>query len=105
MIDVRDIDAESHGIDCSGALGGYTEVQERENVRLAKWSILHDGKLLPVTNLYDSEGEATDDWILADRAVAFDADRADGNWITISGLEPYDIWKRPHAEVSPEHQA
>lgn len=96
---VHDIEAEPHGFDCSAAIGGYTEAQERENVRLAKWSILHDGKLLPVTNLYDSEGEATEDWILADRAVAFDKDRADGNWVTIYSLEPYDIWKRPHAEV------
>lgn len=90
----RDIDAEPLGIDCAEAISGYTEAQERENVRLAKWSILHNGKVLPVTNLYDSDGAATDDRILADRAVAFDKDRPSGPWVTISGLEPYDIWNR-----------
>lgn len=89
----------------SDAPHDYTEAQERENVRLARWSILHNGKVLPVTNLYDSDAESTMDAMLACAAVAYDRDATDGKWIALGNLDPGDIWIRTNAEAQSTYEA
>lgn len=70
------------------------ETQERRNVAAARWSIMHDGKLLPVTNVYDSDGNEITNHFHASACVAFDASLPDGKWLTIGNLDPTDLNRR-----------
>jgi hypothetical protein len=73
------------GIDLGPAL-------ERINVARAKYSVEYDGKLLPVTNLLDSEGVEVFSPIDASRCVCYDESAPDGEkWRVIWGLDPGDI--------------
>lgn len=80
------------------------ESQERRNVARAKWTILYDGNLLPVTNLYDSDAEEIDDPMHACACVAYDPDSTDteGHWLTIGSLDPGEVlWSRHHVPNGP----
>lgn len=73
---------------------GEELARERANVENARWTILHDGDILPVTNLYDGEGRATSNPNEAFSIVAFDKRLTEGKWLAISKIEPGDIWTR-----------
>lgn len=80
------------------------EAQERRNVARARWTILHDGNLLPVTNLYDSEGEEINDPLRACAVVCFDPDNPDGNWWTIGNIDPGEVlWSRQYVPTVPRY--
>ena len=81
----------AYGIDLTAAFSDAEEARERENVKNAKWTILHNGKLLPVCNLYDSDGNEIANHFHAFVCVAYDASLSDGNWLTISRLDPGDL--------------
>ncbi len=77
------------------------EAQERYNVERAKWVIDHCGKVLPVTNLFDTDSNESFDPILAVACVAYDADskHPEGKWLCLGNLEPGDIWRKTDGEV------
>lgn len=71
-----------------------SEAVERFNVRRAKWTILHDGNLLPVTNLFDSDGNEIQNPLRAVAVVAYDEYVAKDHWLTIGNVDPGEIWNR-----------
>lgn len=80
--------------DEQGAVGEEL-AKEQRNIANAKWLIDHDGKVLPVTNLYDSDGESTDSPVLTRSLVAYDADnQIGGKWLAIGNVEPGDVWSK-----------
>lgn len=80
------------------------EAQERRNVARAKWTILYGGNLLPVTNLYDSEGEEINDPMCARACVAFDPSLTEGHWVTIGNIDPGEVlWSRHHVPNGPRY--
>lgn len=81
-------------IDFKAASSAAVEAQERVNVKNARWTIMHDGMLLPVTNLYDSEGNEISNPMRAYSVVAYDASRSSENWTTISGVDPGEVWSK-----------
>lgn len=70
----------------------------RRDVANAKWSIMFNGFLLPVTDLIDSRGENTENPFHAVRAVAFSKHETRGNWFVIA-VEPGDVTVRSKADV------
>lgn len=81
-----------YGIDC-GRIFERTEAEERANVATAKWDLFEDGKLLPVTNLYDSDGTEIENPMHAATCVVYDETRIAGRWIVMR-LEPGELWRR-----------
>lgn len=81
--------------DEQGAVGEEL-ARERSNIANAKWVFDYDGKVLPVTNLFDSEGEATNDHVLACSCVAYDAEskHPNGKWLCFGNLEPGEVWRK-----------
>lgn len=86
------------GIDMS-KLAEYSEAQERENVRLARWTVMHEGKLLPVTTLFGSDGNETANPFRALMVVAYDRDLPNGKWLTIDGIKPGEVLERHNGQV------
>lgn len=65
---------------------------ERHSVASAKYSIEWDGRVLPVTNLFDSEGVEVFSPIDACRCVCYDeSNPGDAQWRVIWNLNPGDI--------------
>lgn len=61
-----------------------SEAIERTNVGRAKYLIRHEGKDLPVTNLFDSDGNEVNDPRVATRCVAYDKSLPGAKWVAIS---------------------
>lgn len=80
------------------------EARERRNVEYAKWSVLEDGNLLPVTNIYDSDGNEIANPMHAATCVAYDAARQNQKWVVMR-LEPGELWRRHNVEVPCESGA
>lgn len=59
--------------------------EERTNIAAAKYTILHEGHLLPVTNMFDNHGDDVDSPMRAFRCVAYwaDAPGDEGKWYAI----------------------
>lgn len=87
---MKEIAPEPVGIDCEMALDRHARLASAA----ARYSIMHDGKLLPVTNMYDSDGNETSNNFRAYVCVAFDSQLDDGSWVTISNLDPGDVLER-----------
>ncbi len=60
---------------------------ERVNLASAKYSVHHNGKFLPVTNLFDSDGNEISNPMRADRCVCCDES---SGWYVVR-VKPGDI--------------
>lgn len=88
------------------AVGAELE-QELRNIARAKFIFDYDGKVLPVTNLFDREGDATDCPELATSCVAYDADskHPQGKWLCFGNLEPGEVWRKTDGEAPRQNSA
>src|SRR4051812_17805336 len=85
--DENRIPPKSYGIDFK------SEAVERFNVRHAKWTILYGGNLLPVTNLFDSEGNEIQNPMRAVSIVAYDEHVPKERWLVML-VSPGELWCR-----------
>lgn len=79
------------GIDCEAAISAL-------NVARSKFWIEHNGRMLKVTNLFDTNG--TEIFVPTDRlfsCVAYDDHATSGHWLTLSPISCDEI-RSPHAE-------
>lgn len=90
-----------------GPATGEELAQEIRNVARAKFIFDYEGKVLPVTNLFDREGDATDCLELATSCVAYDADskHPQGKWLCFGNLSPGEVWRKIDAAVPGEDRA
>lgn len=93
MIEEARVMPKRFGVDMTAHIAAQIDAQEVKNVAKAEWTVLHNGKLLPVTNLYDSDGNDIFNPMHARTVVAYDASRPDKRWITITKIDPGDIWR------------
>lgn len=70
------------------------EAQERASILAARWTILQDGLILPVTNLFDSDGNRTGNPHEAFSVVAYNEHLTGDKWMMISEIEPGDVWSK-----------
>lgn len=49
-----------------------------------KFTILHEGKVLPVTNMFGMDGREVSNPMHAFRCVVFDKDGPEGKWVAIT---------------------
>lgn len=81
------------GIDMQKHIDAQVDAREIANVVKAKWTLLHDGILLPVTNLYDRDGNEIYNPMRAYSVVVYTG-LADKPWTTISNIDPGELWRR-----------
>lgn len=79
-----------------------SEAVERRNIARAKYTILRNGLLLPVTNLFDSDGEEIQNPMHAARVVVYNASRPDGDLWEVYEIDPGELWSRHEREEVPQ---
>lgn len=70
------------------------EADEAVSIESARWTILHDGLILPVTTMFDGDGNLTNNPMHAYSIVCYNEHLTDGRWMTISNVDSGDIWSR-----------